>query len=628
VATARLTEVRERLADQLAGVPDRPGVYRFRDADGEVLYVGKAVSLRKRVQSYFRRRGAEGGQYGYKTAELVDRIDAIEWVVTQNEPEALLMEQNFIKRHRPAFNVRLRDDKSYPYIAISLDEQWPRVYFTREQHRRDRVYYGPYSSAYKVRETVDLLNKVFLFRTCRGAEPGRPGPLPCLDYHIKRCVAPCATGYTTKVEYDEIIAGVQRFLSGRERHLDRRIEAQMRDASAALEYERAAALRNRLQAVRHLAERQRAQMGGEGAADVIGIALDRAAANAQVYLMRDGTLVDRQSFYLTNPEERPAAEVVENFLLQYYAEAPAVPPQVVVPALEGMEVDALSEILSERRGTRVEIRAAERGDKRRLVELATRNAELALDQERLKAERTRTRRTEALEDLRVALQLERPPFRIEGYDISNIMETHAVGSMVVMEGGAPKKAHYRKFAIRHAGWSDFDRMREVIRRRFSPRGESDDASFSAVPDLVMIDGGKGQLSAAVAALGDLRSDAPDVAVCALAKRHEELYVPGQSRPVHLPKGSPGSLLLQRLRDEAHRFAITFHRQRRDKEMTGSLLDVLPGVGPARKKALLAHFGSVEEMLAAAPTQFEAVPGLPAKVGRAVYEHVHRMDPRG
>ena len=613
------------VAEQRKALPDSPGVYLFKDTKGRVVYVGKAKSIRKRVGGHFSRPGAARG-----TTDMTGEIADIDFVVTQTEAEALLAEQSFIKRHRPRFNIRLRDDKSYPYVGISLDEPYPRVYFTREKHRANRAYFGPFSSAKRVRETIDLLGKVFQHRTCEGREPGRQSGSPCLEYFIKRCQAPCV-GYVSQEEYRKNIDTIIRFLSGRYREIERDLEQEMKQAAAEQEFERAALMRNRLKAVRSLLERQRVTNEAVGTLDAIAVAAEGPDANAQVFQVRDGVLADRQSFYLENEAERDEDEVLEEFVLQYYASALSIPPQVIVA--KGTErTDVLAEALAERRGGSVEVRPAERGDKRRILELADRNARLALDQDRLRSERTRTRRIEALDGLQRALKMEQIPMRIECFDISNLGETHTVASMVVFEGGAPKKSDYRRFKVRGAVQDDFAAMAEVLGRRMSqyaaqkelsPHEKAFDASFAALPALIVIDGGKGQLSAGLKELDDFRAEG--TMVISLAKQLEEVFAPGRSAPLVLKRDSAPLHLLQRMRDEAHRFAIEFHRGRRDRAMTKSVLDDLPGVGPARKRAILAHFGTPERFLAAGREELEAVPGLPGKTAREIHAHVHRVD---
>ena len=609
-------------------------MYLFRDGKGRVIYVGKAKSIRKRVASHFSKAQVGGrGTNSPGHAEMVASVEHIECLVVASEAEALLAEQGFIKQYRPRFNIRLRDDKSYPFIAISLDEDYPRVYFTRERHRPGRAYFGPYSNAKRVRSTLEVLAKVFMFRSCTGPEPGRRSGSPCLDYYIKRCEAPCV-GYVSKEDYRQSIDGVIDFLSGRFKAIERDLEERMLAASAAEEFEQATLERNRLRAVHSLLERRRVANESVGTLDAVAVAVDGREANAQVFQVRDGVLSDRQSFYLSNETERDVAEVAEEFMLQFYAAHMSIPPLLIVQRelVEGTVDAALTEALALRRGGPVELRAAERGEKRWILELAERNARLALEEERLRAERRRSSRVEALEGLALALGLDVPPIRIECFDISNLGGTHTVASMVVFEGGAPKKSDYRRFTIRSLAGSsdDYAAMAEVLSRRFaqwerqadiSPHAEDYDASFAALPNVVVIDGGKGQLAAGLGPLRGFRDRG--VAVVSLAKRIEELFIPGRPAPLVLDHSTPELQLLQRVRDEAHRFAITHHRTRRDKAMTRSLLDELPGVGPARKRALLAHFGSPDAVVVASREELQAVPGLPAKVARELYGHLHR-----
>ncbi|MEX2107558.1 MAG: excinuclease ABC subunit UvrC [Solirubrobacterales bacterium] len=617
----RDTSRAERLDQQRRELPDSAGVYLFYDADGELLYVGKARSIRKRVASHF-----SGGE-----TRLTSRVDRIDVLVTATEAEALLAEQSFIKRHRPRFNIRLRDDKSYPYVCVSLDEDYPRVYFTREKHRPGRAYFGPFSSAKRVRETLDLLGKLFQFRTCEGAEPGRRSGSPCLDYFIKRCGAPCV-GYVTPEEYRRNIDAIVDFLSGRYRQVEADEQAKMEEAAAAREFERAALHRDRLKAIQSLFERQRIAGGTVGTADLIGVAAEGTDANAQVFQVRDGILAERQSFYLDNQAEREQAEVAEEFIGQYYSASPAVPRTIVVGPYLKERAELLAAALSERRGGPVEVRVAVRGDKRRLRELAERNARLALDQDRLRREHRRQRRVDSLADLGEALGMEELPVRIEGFDISNLGGEHTVASMVVFEGGATKKADYRRFKVRgeREGSDDFASMEEILERRvsryleqadLSPHDGKRDEGFASLPALVVIDGGKGQLAAGARALRPFIERG--VTVISLAKRLEEVYVPGRSAPLDLPADSEASKLLQRVRDEAHRFAVDHHRGRRDRAMTGSVFDELKGIGPIRKRALIEHFGSPERFLTATREELEAVPGVPGKVAREIHEQLHR-----
>jgi len=615
------------------GLPDAPGVYLFRDAEDQVIYVGKARSIRKRVGSHFSGKGTTLG-----AGEMTARARSVECLVTQTEAEALIAEQSFIKRLRPRFNIRLRDDKSYPYVAVSLDEDYPRVYFTRERHKTGRAYFGPFSSAKRVRETLDLLGKLFQFRTCEGAEPGRRSGVPCLDYYIKRCGAPCV-GYVSKEEYAANVDRVIAFLSGRYGDVVADLEAEMERASEDQDFERAALMRDRLGAVASLMERQRVAGASLPAADVIGVAAEGDEANAQILQLRDGVLAEKQGFYLEAGGGASAGEVAEEFVLQYYAASPAIPALVVVGPELVDRIEVLAEALAAERDHAVEVRVAERGDLRRLRELAERNAKLALDQDRLRREQRHRSRAESLSALQDSLGMESLPMRIEGFDVSNLGDTHTVASMVVFEGGAPKKSDYRKFKVRFDGGDsganggktdDFAAMREVVGRRFARFDAQDDvashdpdrdSSFAALPDLIVIDGGKGQLSAAMSELEPLV--ARGVTVISLAKRLEEVFVPGRGAPLLLEQDSEALRLLQRVRDEAHRFALDFHRSKRDKSMTASVLDGVRGIGPARKRALLRHFGSTERLLAASRDEIEATPGLPGKLAREIYHQLHR-----
>jgi excinuclease ABC subunit C len=624
--------MKERIQEQLKALPPRPGVYLFRDGEGRALYIGKAKSLRSRVRSYFQR----GGDGRMQMGRLVERISNIEVIVTGTEAEALHVEQNLVKRHRPPFNIRLRDDKSFPYIAVTVEDDYPRVMFTRERHRRGVVYFGPYANAKKVRETLDVLNRVFQYRPCEGPKPGRHSGIPCLDYHIDRCRAPCVS-YIEKDEYREIIDRVIEFLSGETQPVLRDLERRMQEAAAAERFEDAARYRNRLFAIRHLAERQAADKRAVGTVDVIGIAIGGDRAAVQIFPLRDGKLVDRYGFHLENVGGQDIAAVLEAFALEYYGSSPSIPPQLVVPPEAG-DTAALEQFLSDRRGARVEVREPVRGEKRRLQELADQNARLALQSELVRSEQQRLRRVEALEELREVLNLESLPIRIECYDISNIQSESPVGSMVVFRDAVPQKAHYRKFGVSGlAGPDDFAAIAEVVSRRFArlgdgrsslgdrinpvPEAVSYDESFAAAPNLVVIDGGKGQLSAALGAMQAY--DLPRVAVISLAKRAEEVFVPGRPEPIVMPRDSAGLQLLQRVRDEAHRFALGFHRQRRDAKARDSLFDELQGVGPARRRALLRHFGSTERLLEATQEELEGVPGVPPKTARAIYAQLHK-----
>jgi len=611
--------MRENLEGRLQTLPRTPGVYLFRDGDGDVLYVGKAKSLRSRVRSYFQR-----GDTRFGSAQLAGRIADVEVIVTRTEAEALHLEQNLVKRHRPPFNIRLRDDKSFPYIAVTLDDEYPRVMFTRERHRRGVLYFGPYANAKKIRETLDVLNRVFRFRPCEGPRPGRHSGIPCLDFHIDRCFAPCI-GAISQEDYGEVIAGVVGFLSGDTQTIQRQLEARMREAAADERFEEAARYRNRLFSIRHLADRQATERREVGTVDVIGLAIGGDTAAVQVFPLRDGKMIDRYGFHLENVAGEDAVSILEAFLLEYYGSAPSVPPEVLIPP-EMAETEALSEVLSTRRGSRVVVRAPLRGEKRRLVELAVENAQVALDADAAIREAARSKRIAALEELREVLNLESLPLRIECFDVSNIQGESIVASMTVFVDGKPRTAHYRTFSIRGLnGQDDVGAMREAVSRRFARlRSGEGDESFSRMPNLVVVDGGKGQLAAALAAIEEL--GLPRVAVISLAKREEEVFVPGFPVPIVLDRASPGLQLLQRIRDEAHRVALRYHRRKRSARSMETIFEDLPGVGPVRRRAIIRHFGSVERFLEASQEELEGVPGLPQKTARTLYAQLHKAGP--
>lgn len=608
------------------GYPDRshlptsPGVYIFKDAAEKVIYVGKAKNVRSRVASYFTRSG-DGRP---KIAELRERVRQIDFIVTGSETEALVLEANLIKRHRPRFNASLKDDKSYPYIVVTTGDEYPRVFATRAAHNTRHRYFGPFPSAGSVHATLDVLNKTFPFRKCRGPEPGRRSGVPCLNYHIGRSVAPCI-GAVTKEEYDDIISDVIAFLEGRVGGLIQDREAAMRVASREMDFERAATLRDEVAALSHVRDRQQATIASEDSFDAFGAFASGESACVQVFAVRDGQIVNRDSFLLDNYGESVAEDVALQFVPQYYGTA-AVPREVLVQSdARGDELAMLAEHLSGLRETRVEVRRPRRGDKRRILEMSMRNAELGLEHERALDEARRDRVASTLDGVREELALPQLPVRIECYDISNTMGTNSVASMVVFQGGRPAKSEYRRFKIRTVeGADDFSSMAEVLRRRLE-RLRANDEKFTPAPDLILLDGGKGQLSAVVPVLEEMKvgDELPDIPLRSLAKRDEEVFEPGRPEPVILEPNSPELHLLQRVRDEAHRFANTYHRELRGRTMTASVLDDLPGVGPERKKKLLAHFGTPEAFLNASLEELEAVPGLPGRVAREVHAKVHR-----
>ncbi|HZF57655.1 MAG TPA: excinuclease ABC subunit UvrC [Rubrobacter sp.] len=607
------------------GFPDRshlptsPGVYIFKDAAEKVVYVGKAKNIRSRVASYFTRSG-DGRP---KIAELRERVRQIDFIVTSGETEALVLEANLIKRHRPRFNASLKDDKSYPYIVVTSGDEYPRVYATRAAHDPRHRYFGPFPSAGAVSSTLDVLNKTFPFRKCRGPEPGRRSGVPCLNYHIGRSVAPCI-GAVTREGYDEIVADVVAFLEGRVDGLIRDRQDAMREAAREMDFERAAKLRDEVRSLSYVRDRQQATIASEDSFDAIGAFARGGSACVQVFVVREGHIVNRDSFLLDNYGESRAEDVALQFAPQYYGTA-AVPREVLLQSDDREEeLATLAAHLSGLRGTGVEVRRPQRGDKRRILEMAVHNAEAGLEHERALEEAKRNKVASTLDGLREELALPKLPVRIECYDISNTMGTNSVASMVVFQGGRPAKGEYRRFRIRTVkGADDFASMAEVIRRRLE-RLRANDEKFPE-PDLILLDGGKGQISAVLPVFEELGvgSELPDIPVRSLAKRDEEVFQPGRPEPVILGHNTPELHLLQRVRDEAHRFANTYHRELRGKSMTASVLDELPGVGPERKKRILAHFGTPEAFLNASLEELEAVPGLPGRVAREVHARVHR-----
>jgi excinuclease ABC subunit C len=626
--------ISEKIRKQLAALPAKPGVYIMRNAKGDVIYVGKAARLKDRVRSYF------GSAHGMepKTFALRQHIEDFEYIVVGNAGEALLLEATLIKRYQPFFNIRLKDDKRYPYLKVDVQNPWPRVYITRRIEKDGARYFGPYASAGSVRATLDLVKKLFPWRSCTKEITGHD-PRPCLDYYIKRCIAPC-TSYCTKEEYDEVIEQVILFLDGKADDVLRRLKQQMEAAAANMEFERAAMLRDQLRAIERTVERQTVQTTKKEDLDVFGIARDGDQACMQVLFVRGTQMIGRDTFVLDGARDEPDAAVISNFLLQYYEGAQYVPRLVAVP-VEPDECETIAELLSEKRGSLVEVRVPTRGEKRHLVGLANENAREALDMMRVKWLADANKTEQALEQLQEELSLPTLPRRIECYDNSNIQGTNPVSSMVVFIDGRPATSQYRRFKVKTVvGADDFATMAEIMKRRFKHAGFSaDDAGptganhaephDSAVstqqpdswglPDLVIIDGGKGQLGAAVAAMREI--GAYEIPTVGLAKRFEELFVPGEAEPVVLPRGSEALYLVQRIRDEAHRFAITFHRQLRGKGAIASALDSVPGVGPKRKKALLKKFGSVKAIREAPVDDIASTVGFTRALAEKVKEGI-------
>jgi excinuclease ABC subunit C len=608
----------------LKRLPDRPGVYLMKDARGDVLYVGKAQSLRNRVRSYWQKQASPRG-YGdiHRIREVIDRVADVEVTLTDSVSEALLLEANLIKRFRPRFNVRLKDDKSYPYIKITLADDFPRVERTRKLPNDGSRYFGPYASAVSVDESMNLVRRLFPFRTCTiDIKDGqRALQRPCLLYHIKRCQGPCIEAIS-KDAYRADIAQVELFLEGRQETLVKALRREMQAASARQDYERAATSRDKIRAIERTMESQKMAAFARTELDLVGMARQDNQAAIALFVIRDGKMIGRDVYLLDAAREAADDEVLTSFLEQYYARATSIPREVYVPAVPASagEAGVLETFLAERRGGPVHLRVPRRGEKRELMALATRNAgeTLAREQARWLADQGKT--LAALEELADALGLVTPPFRIECYDISNFQGSESVGSMVVFEDGKPRSGEYRRFRIRSVeGPNDVASHQEVLRRRFrvAKAGEegSEEERRWAMPDLVIVDGGKPQVNAAKAVLDALGLH--DLPLAGLAKEREELFLPGRPDPIVLPPTSSALYLVQRLRDEAHRFAITYHRNLRDKRAVRSAFDDLPGVGPKRKRELLKVFGSIKRVREAPVEQIAAVPGI----GRALAERI-------
>jgi len=654
------------LEEKIEALPDKPGVYCFRDAAGSIIYVGKAQSLRSRVRSYLQ----SPELLPPKTRRMVERAVDLDVTVTSTPVEALILECNLIKEQRPRYNVRLRDDKSYPFIKVTVQEEWPRVYFTRSVVRDGARYFGPFTDAKSVRQTLDTLNRLFPFRTCHRTITGKDARA-CLAYHIHRCTAPCI-GVADRGEYLRAIQQVVLFLEGKQERIIDELRVEMERAAEELRFEHAARLRDRIRSLEKIVERQRITSGEDPTdRDVVGLAHENGLACAQLLFIRSGKLVGSEHFALEGTEEERPGPILDSFLQQFYHSAAYIPPQILVQ--EEIEDPATLEAwLGERRGGRVRLVVPRRGQKQELVKLAVENAAQHLEMLKLRWLNDAQRTTGALVEIREALGLPATPNRIECYDISNIQGSSAVGSMVVFEGGQPKTSDYRRFRIKTVeGANDFAMLQEVLRRRFKraisaenagaggdvepersadrqhlptggraesnalpSSGEEDrgegaapresassaqdsSAGWAAMPDLVIVDGGKGQLNAALEVLDSL--GLADLPVVGLAKEREEIFRPGEPDGLLLPRSSQGLYLIQRIRDEAHRFAITYHRKVRGRQGLGSILDEVPGIGPKRKQALIKHFGTVSAIRQASLEELLAVPGMNRRAAEKIKE---------
>lgn len=623
-------------------IPDRPGSYQFKDKDGRVIYVGKAKSLRSRLSNYF-------GNPAYmnpRTATMVATAETVEWIEVRNEIEALMLEYSLIKQHRPRFNVRLIDDKSYPFLAVTMSDEWPRARVMRGTKQKGTKYYGPFSHAYAIRETLDLLLRTFPIRTCSDNKFQRHERLgrPCLLFHIEKCVGPC-TKDVDKTEYDELVQKLLSFLDGNTDPVVKELEYEMRNSAADLDFERAARLRDRLTAVEKAIAKQQMVAETNEDFDIFGIEGDELEAAVQVFYIRRGRVVGRKGYVVDKVEplndEQFMSQVLE---MHYYEEPPlGIPREVLVPVMPD-DTDLIEDWLSQQRETKVKVRVPQRGDKRSLQETVVQNASQDLARHRLKRASDHNSRAQALRSLQEALELPDAPLRIECFDMSHIQGTDYVGSMVVMEDGLAKKSDYRRFKVKTVAQNDdYAAMEEVLTRRFkallkereetaadkvSTAVDADGTEYKKVqkfaypPNLLLIDGGKGQLNVAVRVLEELGLE-DEIPVASLAKQFEEVFVPGQSDPIRLPRQSEGLYMLQRIRDEAHRFAITFHRERRGKRMTKSVLDDIPGLGPARKKRLIEEMGSVTKVRAASLESLKALKWLPDDVAERIYAKAHK-----
>ncbi len=607
-------------------IPDTPGSYQFRDKDGRVIYVGKAKSLRSRLSNYF---GAPETLLP-RTRQMVAAASSVEWIEVRNEVEALFLEYNLIKQYKPRFNIRLKDDKSYPFLAITVGEEWPRAMVMRGAKRKGVRYFGPFAHAYAIRETLDLLLRTFPIRTCTNAKFQRHERLgrPCLYAHIEKCAAPCVAAIDHEA-YQALVAELISFLDGDTAPVLDRLEKQMHEASEALEFERAARVRDQLLSVRKVIERQQMVGAKEEDLDVIGIAEDPLEASVQVFYVRRGRVTGRKGLVVDKVEDVGPPELVARILEQLYGDAPAedVPREVLVP-FEPEQRELYEEFLSLTRArSKVRIRVPQRGEKRALLATVTHNAEEAFARHKLKRAADHNARARALVALQEALNLPEAPLRIECFDISNLQGTDIVASMTVLEDGLPKRSDYRHFKIkRQEGQDDFAAMDEALSRRFRRYLEERDEGaragrrFAYPPNLLVIDGGKGQLNVAVRVLEELGLE--DISVVGLAKRFEEVYVPGEMDPVRIPRDSEALYMLQVVRDEAHRFAITYHRKLRDKSMTRSVLDDVPGLGPTRRRRLLKEFGSVKRLREQELETLLELSWLPGTVARVLFDALH------
>jgi len=600
------------ITEQLRQLPTSPGVYLMKDAEGNILYVGKAANLNHRVRSYFGTKQ----NLSPKLQRMVARVNDFDFFVTTSEQEALILELNLIKRHRPHYNVRLKDDKTFPYLKIDTSEDWPRAHITRRLEEDGARYFGPFASAKSVRQTLKTIKGIFPFRSCSKASTGTD-PRPCLEYHIRHCLAPCI-GAVSQPEYDEVIKQVILFLEGKQERVIQELESKMEKAAEALDFEKAALIRDQIQAVNRVVEGQRIATTVRGEQDVIAFAGDKDQAYVQVFFIRSSKLIGRESFVLQGTRSEEPWQIMTSFIKQFYGSTPYIPPLLLLqyPVEDTLVIESW---LQSKKGTKVNIQVPCRGNKKQLVKIVAENAEQGLEQLKIKQLATPGSLTAALAEIERELHLPRLPLRMEGYDISNIQGKAAVGSMVVFDQGKPKPAHYRRFRIKTvSGADDYAMLREVLKRRFKRSSDAPD-TWAILPDLVLIDGGKGQLNAALSVMS--QAGVGFVPTASLAKENEEIFIPHRSQPITLPRSSQGLQLLQRLRDEAHRFALGYHQKIHKRETFASSLDTIPGIGPKRKRALLKQVGSVRAIRDAPIEELAATAGMSQSLAKRIKEHL-------
>jgi excinuclease ABC subunit C len=603
-------------AAQLKQIPATPGVYLMKDAEGDILYVGKAANLQQRVRSYFN----AGQKLSPKLQRMVAQVDNFDFFVTGSEQEALILELTLIKRHRPHYNVRLKDDKTFPYLKIDINEDWPRVHITRRLEEDGGRYFGPFASAKSVRQTLKVLKGIFPFRSCRKSITGTD-LRPCLEYHIHHCLGPCI-GIVSEKEYAKVIKQIILFLEGKQEMVAQELQNKMDKAAEVLDFEKAALLRDQIQAIDRIIEGQRIATTVSGEQDVIAFASDKDQAYVQVFFIRSGKLIGRESFVLQGVRSEEPKQIITNFIKQFYTSVPHIPPLLLLQyPVEDRTI--IENWLRSKRGAKVHIQTPRRGTKKQLVGIVAENAQQGLEQLKIKQLAAPAALATALAEIKGKLHLPRLPSRMESYDISNIQGTGAVGSMVVFEEGKPKPSHYRRFRIKTvSGTNDYAMLQEVIKRRFKRSLKSDTSTpntWAILPDLVFIDGGKGQLNSVLVAMHEVGADS--VPTASLAKENEEIFVPQKREPIILPRSSPGLRLLQRLRDEAHRFALGYHQKIRRRQTFTSTLDAIPGIGPKRKRTLLKQFGSVRTIRKASVEELAAVEGITHSQARKIKEHL-------